>query len=71
MGDEIRAAFVNDIKESKFHSVMADEDTDVTNEEQVSIVIRYVNSQLMVREVFMDFFKHEPHNWAGIVRRYH
>ena len=71
IGDEIRAAFINDIKECKLYSVMAYEVTDATNEEQVPLVIRYVNSQLKVREVFMDFFKHGTHNWEGIVTRYH
>ena len=49
---------------------MADEVTDMTNEEQVSLVIRNVDSQLKVRKVFMDFLKHGTHNWEGIVRRY-
>ena len=38
---------------------MADEVTDATNEETVSLVITYVNSQLKVREVLMGFLNME------------
>jgi hypothetical protein len=33
---------------------MADEVTDVSNQEQLSIAVRYVDKQLDVKEVFLD-----------------
>ena len=54
VGEHIRNALLDDIKEATFYSVMADEVTDVSNNEQVSISARYVNSQLEAKEVFLD-----------------
>ena len=42
MGDFIRNAIVDDIHESKFFSIIADEVCDVSNWEQLGIVIRYL-----------------------------
>ena len=50
----MRNQLLKEITDSKFFTVMADEVTDVSNTEQVSIVISYVNNALEVKEVFLD-----------------
>ena len=42
MGDFIRHQITADVKKSKFYAIIADEVTDVSNWEQLGIVIRYV-----------------------------
>jgi hypothetical protein len=54
IGDTMRENLLREIKQAKFFSVMADEVTDVSNREQVSVVIRYVNANLEVKEVYLD-----------------
>ena len=49
------------IRESQFYSLMADETTDMSAKEQVSICIRRVNEKFKIEELlkstFMDFNK--------------
>ncbi|CAC5377291.1 unnamed protein product [Mytilus coruscus] len=53
---EIREKIVNDCKLADFHSVCADETTDVSVKEQLSLCIRFVDSiKSEVREEFMGF----------------
>jgi len=54
IGCVIREQLLNEITQAKLFSVMADEVTDVSNKEQVSVVIRYVDAELQVKEVFLD-----------------
>ena len=53
-GDVIMEQIVEEIKESKFFSIMADEAQDCANKEQMSLVIRYVE-QSEIREAFIRF----------------
>ena len=59
IADEIRQQLLKDIREATYYSVMADEVTDVSNHEQLSIVIRYVTRTLEVKEVFIDIIQTE------------
>jgi len=44
-----------EVNKRKFFSVMADEATDVSNKEQMAIVIRYLSEILQVEEKFIGF----------------
>ena len=54
VGDHIRELILSDIKQARFFSLLADEVTDISNQEQVSVAVRYVDKQSEVREVFVD-----------------
>ena len=54
IGQCIRSDIVNEVKEAKFYSVIADEVVDVANKEQLSISLRYVFKN-EVKEVFLNF----------------
>ena len=58
LADQVRCHVINKVKEAKWFTVVADEVTDVANREQLSIVIRYVDSDtLLVREDLVGFFE--------------
>ena len=40
---------------SRYYSIMADEATDISNKEQLSMVVRYVDSSKIIRESFIGF----------------
>ena len=44
----------SEVKEAKFYSIIADEVTDVSNKEELSLVVRYLHKG-NVKEVFVDF----------------
>lgn len=54
IGSRIRASILEEIKQAKLFSVIADEVTDTSNLEQLSICIRYVFDS-NIKEVFLDF----------------
>ena len=47
---------VDEIKDAKFFSILADEASDCSNIEQMSVVIRFVDRTLTIREEFLGFF---------------
>ena len=47
----------DEIKASRYFSVLADEATDTSNREQMALVIRFVDSKSEIREVFVGFFE--------------
>ena len=49
---------INEIKDARFHTVMADEVTSM-NDELLRICFRYVDGQKDIREVFLQFIKLE------------
>ncbi len=55
LGYYFRDNIISEIKEDKFYSVLCDEVRDISNKEQVSIVLRFVDSKDCIREEFLDF----------------
>ena len=50
----IRNAILTNINNgSRFYSIMADEATDISNKEQLSVIVRYVDSTKVIREAFL------------------
>ena len=54
-GELITEKIVEEIKDAKFFTVLADEATDCSNVEQMAIVLRFVDNNLKVREEFLGF----------------
>lgn len=46
-----------EIKESKYFSVLADEAADISNKENISIVVRFVDTSNTIREEFVGFYQ--------------
>ena len=58
IGSEIKKIIIDEFQNRPF-SVIADETPDISNNEQVSVCIRYVNKDLEIRERFIGVFKVE------------
>ena len=54
-GKFIKDALIKDIKESKFFSILADKASDCSNQEQLSLVLRFVDKDGEIREEFLGF----------------
>ena len=54
-GQVISDEIIGDIKSSKFFSVIADEAADSSHREQMSLVLRFVDSNMSIREEFIAF----------------
>ena len=54
-GQIIKESLLQDIKESQYYSVIADEASDTSNKEQMSLVLRFVDKNFDVREEFLGF----------------
>lgn len=57
-GDKIRTDILEEVKRAKFYSIIADEVTDISNREELSLVIRYIHEG-QIREVILDFVEVE------------
>ena len=53
LGEVITGEIVNEIKDSKFYAIMADEVQDCSNKEQMPLVIRYVGRDRKIQEKFV------------------
>ena len=58
IGSKIRGDIIREIEQAKYYTVIADEVSDVSNKEQLSIAIRYVLNGT-VHESFIDFVEVE------------
>lgn len=61
MGEKIKTTIVNDLKLSKYYSVILDCTPDISHEEQISVVVRFVflnpsTKYAEVKEHFLGFF---------------
>ena len=50
VGDKIKSEIIGEIKKSKLFSTLADEASDISNKEQMSLVLRYLDSNFLVKE---------------------
>lgn len=58
IGNKIRSDILNEVRNTKFYSIIADEVTDTANKEELSLVIHYVHDG-EIREVFVDLLEVE------------
>ena len=54
-GDYIRNKLLREIREAFFFSISADEVADLSNKEQMSLVARFIDTDLNIREEFLGF----------------
>ncbi|XP_011408152.1 PREDICTED: 52 kDa repressor of the inhibitor of the protein kinase-like, partial [Amphimedon queenslandica] len=58
LADQVRSNVICNVQAAKWFTVIADEVTDVSNKEIISIVLRYVNSEtLIIHEDLVGFFE--------------
>ncbi|XP_011408542.1 PREDICTED: uncharacterized protein LOC105315551, partial [Amphimedon queenslandica] len=55
MAQQVLRDITEDLQTSRFLTVMADETTDATNNEQVTLIIRWVTQELEVHEEFLGY----------------
>ncbi|XP_021367373.1 52 kDa repressor of the inhibitor of the protein kinase-like, partial [Mizuhopecten yessoensis] len=55
IGNQIRDTILDEVRKAKIFSILADEVTDVSNWEQLSLVVRYVDMNNAIREQFLCF----------------
>ena len=58
VGDMICSDILKEVKHARFYSIIADEVTDVSNKEELSLVIRYLHKE-QTKEVFVDVIEVE------------
>lgn len=57
MGNKVRESIVEKIKQAHYFSLMVDSTPDISHQEQVSLILRYLDSEdLEVKESFLGFF---------------
>ena len=56
-GQVISEKIVNDIKESKFFTIIADEAADSSHKEQMALVLQFVDKNMDIREEFIAFLQ--------------
>ena len=54
-GDHIREKILTEVRKAKYFSILADEVADISNTEQLSLVLRFVDERNEIREEFVDF----------------
>ena len=57
MGNTIICSIIGEIQKFDFYSVLIDECVDVSNNEQLAICFRFVDSEFTVHEEFMDLYQ--------------
>ena len=55
IGEHIRDKILSEVREAKWYTILCDEVTDVSSQEQLSIVLRFVDTNCNIREDFVDF----------------
>ena len=55
VGNYISSKIIAEVKQTRMFSVMADEVADISNKENLSLVLRYVGCSKNIREEFVGF----------------
>lgn len=71
LGESVRRKILSEIKEAKYFSIMLDSTPDITHEDQISEVLRYVhideNRNIEIKEVFLRFLKVDKKEAVSLV----
>jgi len=57
MGIQVLRSVAQELQKSPYLTIMADETTDTSNQEQLTIVLRQVTEELLVHEEFIGLYK--------------
>lgn len=69
VGEQIRENILKEVKSARYFAVLADEVTDTSNWEQMSLVLRFVDSQQDIREEFLAFVPCEEVSGEGLTNK--
>lgn len=65
VGAEIKEKIINRVKESGFYTIMADETTDISSTEQLSVCLRYYHKESnTIKEDFISFIEVLEHEYG-------
>ena len=53
--DHIREKVLSEVQKAKYYSILADKVADISNTEQLSLVLRFVDENNIIKEGFVDF----------------
>ena len=53
MGDEVLSRIVEQVRDARFFSLLIDETSDISRQEQVSFILRYVSKDCDIQERFI------------------
>ena len=68
-GDVVSETILTEVRKGNFFSVIADEAADCSNKEQMSLILRYVDSENNIREDFLRFLHcHEGLSGADLAK---
>ena len=57
LGEYVTEKLAEDVKSARFYSILADEAQDISNQEQMALVIRFVDKEKKIREEFIGFIR--------------
>ncbi|CAH0561807.1 unnamed protein product [Brassicogethes aeneus] len=66
MGKSVLDTIFNELKKSKYFSIIIDSTLDATHSDQLSFILRYVNENGLPEERFVGFLKHQGHTGAQL-----
>lgn len=67
MGRSVTESILKEVKTSKYFSIIVDSTPDVTHNDQLSFILRYVNEYGYPEERFVEFFKNQGHTGKELV----
>ena len=66
--DFIVEKLIGEVKESKYHTIIADEATDCSVKEQIPLIFRFVDKSSSIREEFVSFLECSYGEWLIIIQ---
>lgn len=66
MGDKVVSNIVEDVKMCKYYSVIVDSSPDITHNDQLAFIVRYVNEKGKANERFITFLKNPGHTGENL-----